>query len=150
MKRNKIFFTLREKPNGSVLWKGTLVQPQGRNLFRIENGKDNIVLEIQKRFTDTTHSTNTLNDTDKLSVNIRLKSPSFYPTKHKKGGEFESARIRVFKNDFPKAIGKLLNPSSSIPLFEIDDADDALQVEVKKIFIPFNIIDIRTKLEILL
>ena len=126
MKRNKIFFTLRKRPNGSVLWNGTLVKPQEGNVFRIENGKDNIALEIQKRFTDTTHSTNTLNDTDKLSVNIMLKSPNFYLTKHKKRGDYKSERMRVFKNDFPKAIGKLLNPPSSIPLIEIDDADDAL------------------------
>ena len=34
--------------------------------------------------------------------------------------------MRVFKNDFPKAIGKTLNPPSSKPPFETDGADNPL------------------------
>ena len=84
MKRNKNFFTEKGKPNGSVFWNGTLVKPQGGNIVRIENRKYIITLEIQKVFIDTTHSTNILNQTDKLGVNIMLKSPRFYPTKQTK------------------------------------------------------------------
>ena len=84
MNRNKNFFTEKGKHNGSVLWNGTLVKPKGGNIVRIENRKYIITLEIQKVFIDTTHSTNILNQTDKLGVNIMLKSPRFYPTKQTK------------------------------------------------------------------
>ena len=58
----------------------------------------------------------------------------------------KSARMRDALNNLPREIFKIQNP----PLPAIENESDGLQREGVKIIIPSNIIDIYTRLEILL
>ena len=85
-----------------------------------------------------------MDDEDNLTVHDILKNTGFYSMRHTKG--LNSARMRDALNNLPKEIAKSRNP----PLPAIENESDNLQGEGVKNIIPSNIIDIYTRLEVLL
>ena len=85
-----------------------------------------------------------MSNEDKLTIYDILKNIGFYSTHHVRG--MRSFRMQDALYNLPKAVENIRNP----PLPEITDDSDDLQGEGLKIIIPNNIIDIYTRLEILL
>ena len=86
-----------------------------------------------------------MNNEDKLTVYDILNNIGFYSMRNTKG--LNSARMKDALNNLPKDIAKIQNP----PLPAIDNESDKIEGEgVQKIIIPSNIIDIYTRLEVLL
>ena len=85
-----------------------------------------------------------MDDEDKLTVYDILKNTGFYSMRHTKG--WKSARMKDALNNLPKEIAKI--ETSPLPLFE--NGSDNLEGEGFEIIIPSNIVDIYTRLEILL
>ena len=82
-----------------------------------------------------------------------INTVGFYDMKHTKG--FDSARMKDALYDLPKTIATVLNPT----LPEIGNIEDSFEEisdndlegqGIEKIIIPSNIIDIYTRLEVLL
>ena len=93
---------------------------------------------FQKYFTNTNLTTKNMDDQDKSTVYDILKKTGFYSMTHTKG--LYSARMKDALYDLPKEIIKIEN---------VEDAND-LECRGVKIIIPSNIIDIYTRLEVLL
>ena len=85
-----------------------------------------------------------MDDEDKSTVYDILKNTCFYSMRHSKG--LKSARMRDALYNLPKEIARITNP----PLPVIEKESDNLEGEGVKIIIPSNIIDIYTRLEVLL
>ena len=85
-----------------------------------------------------------MDDEDKITIYNILKNTGFHSMKHKKG--LKSVRLQDALHNLPKETAKIRNP----PLPAIENESDDLQGEGVKIIIPSNIIDIYTRLEILL
>ena len=87
-----------------------------------------------------------MNNIEKETVYNILKDVGFYNTRHKIGSK--AARMKDALFDLPKHIAKIWNPT--LPSIEkVADSED-LQGEGVKIIILSNIIDIYTRLEVLL
>ena len=85
-----------------------------------------------------------MDDEDKSTVYDILKNTGFYSMKLTKGKK--SSRVKEALYNLPKEINKIRNP----PLPAIENESDNLQGEGIKIINPSNIIDIYTRLEVLL
>ena len=85
-----------------------------------------------------------MDDEDKLTIYDILRNTGFYSMKHIKG--LNSARYKDAMYNLPRETNKIRNP----PLPKIQNAEDNLQGEGVENIIPSNIIDIYTRLEILL
>ena len=139
MKRNKNFFNLEQVGN-RVFWNKTPVIPQGENRVSIKGKEFDINPNIQDYFTKTNLTTKNMNNEDKSTVYDILTSIGFYSTHHVKG--MNSARMQDAVYNLPNEIRRIRNPSIT-PI-------ENLEGEGVKIIIPSNIIDIYTRLEILL
>ena len=147
MKKSKIFFKVEEKDNGRVFWNEILFKAKKENRIRIKDEEHDINPNIQAYFTNTKLSTKHMDDENKSTVNDIIKNTGFYSMKDTKG--LDSARMRDALYNLPKAIAEIRNPL--LPAIEnIEDVSDNLEGEGLKIFIPSNIIDICTRLEVLL
>ena len=144
MKRSKNFFKLQENPDGKIFWNKTLIIPQGENRVNINGYEFDIKLNIQNYFTNTGLTTKRMNNEDKLIIYSILKNVGFYDNIPKIG--LKSARLKDAIFNLPREIYKIQNPS----LPAIENESDNLQGEGVKIIIPSNIIDIYTRLEVLL
>ena len=145
--RTSNFFKLEEKPNGRVYWIDVLIKPVRENTIDIIGKEYNITPSMQNYFINTRFTTKSLNINEKETVYEIPKIDGFYNTRHNKG--LNSARMKDALHNLPKAIAKNRNP----PLPSIENVEDSgyLQGEgVKKTIIPSNIIDIYTRLEIIL
>ena len=85
-----------------------------------------------------------MDDEDKSTVYDILKITGFYSMKHKKG--LNLARMKDALYNLPKEKAKIRNPLYQ----QFENESDYLQGEGVKIIIPSNIIDIFTRLEVLL
>ena len=85
-----------------------------------------------------------MNNEDKLTVYNILQNIGFYSMKHTKG--LNSARMKDALNNLPREIAKIRNPH----LPAIENEADNLEGKGVKIITPSNLIDIYTRLEILL
>ena len=133
-----------EKDDGQVFWKK--IPNNALEVNRISN-KDqeyDIKPNSQTYFTNTKLTTKIMDDEDKLTVYDILKNTGFYSMKHTKGLNLAGMRDALY--NLPKEIAKTRN--ALLPAIE-NESDD-LQGEGVKIIIPSNIIDIYTRLEILL
>ena len=143
MKTRKNFFKLTEDDK-KVFWNEVLINPLGDKRISIKDREYEISTDIQAYFTNTKLTTNFLDKSEKETVFDILQNVGFYDNIPKIG--FKAARMKDALYDLPKAIDKIRNP----PLPAIENESDNLQGEGVKIFIPSNIIDIYTRLEILL
>ena len=143
MKRSKNFFKLEQDSN-EVFWNKTPIKALGENRISIKNQEYDIKPNIQNYFTITKLTTKNMDDEDKLTIYDILKNTGFYSMKHIKG--LNSARFKDAKYNLPREINKIRKPH----LPAIENEVDNLQGEGVKIIIPSNIIDIYTRLEVLL
>ena len=145
MKRSKNFFKLTEDDDGKVYWNEVLINPLGGNRISIKDREYDISPDIQAYFTNTKLTTKFLDNFEKEIVFEILQNVGFYDNIPKIG--FKAARMKDALNDLPKAIAKIRNP----PLPSIENVSDSdLEGQGVKIIIPSNIIDIYTRLEVLL
>ena len=144
MKGSKNFFKLVGKADGQVFWTKIPIKALGENRISIKNQEYDIKPNIQNYFTNTNQTTKNMDDEDKSTVYDILKNIGFYSMRHTKG--LKSARMKDALINRPKEIEKIRNP----PLPAIENESDNLEGEGIKIIIPSNIIDIYTRLEILL
>ena len=143
MKQSNNFFKL-EQDGKKIFWNKNSIIPLGGNRISINDEEYNIKPNIQNYFTKTYHTTKNMSNEDKLTIYDILKNIGFYSTHHVRG--LRSFRMQDALYNLPKAVDKIRNP----PLPEITDNSDDLQGEGLKIIIPSNIIDIYTRLEVLL
>ena len=143
MKTSKFFFKLTEE-SGKVYWNGEYIEPLGDNRIRIKYREYDISPDIQTYFTNTKLTTQFLDNFEKETVFEILKDVGFYDNIPKIG--FKAARMKDALYNLPTEIDKIRNP----PLPAIENESDNLQGEGVKIIIPSNIIDIYTRLEVLL
>ena len=143
MKRSNNFFKLEQEGN-RVFWNKTPVIPQGESRVSIKGKEFDINPNIQNYFTKTYLTTKRMNNEDKSTVYDRLKNTGFYSTHHVKG--MNSARMQDALYNLPREIARIQNP----PITAIESESDNLEGEGVKIIIPSSIIDIYTRLEVLL
>ena len=144
MKGIKNFFKLEEKDDGEVFWNKIPIKALGENRIIIKDREYDIKPNIQTNFTYTKLTTKNMVDEDKSTVYDILKNNGFYSMKHTKG--LNSARMRDAFYNHSEEKAKIRNP----PLPAIEIESDNLQGEGVKIIKTSNIIDIYTRLEILL
>ena len=122
------------------------INPLGDNRIRIKDQEYDISLDIQAYFTNTKLTTKFLDNFEKETVFDIIQNVGFYENIPKIG--FKAARMKDASYDLPKAIDKFRNP----PLPAIENVEDSsdLEGEGVKISIPSNVIDIFTRLEVLL
>ena len=140
MKKSKNFFKLKKDGN-EVFWNKTPIKAFGDNRISIKDQEYDIKPNIQEYFTNTRQTTKNMDNEDKLTVYDILKNTCFYSMRHTK--VLNSVRFKDAFYNLPKEIDKIRNPP--LPAIEND-----LQGEGVKIIIPSNIIDIYTRLEVLL
>ena len=145
MKKSKNFFKL-EQHGKEVFWNKTPIIPQ-ENIVSIKGKEFDIKPNIQNYFTNTKITTKNMDNEDKLTVYDILKNTGFYSMMHTKG--LKSARMQDALYILPHEIARIRNP----PITAIENVEDCSDLEGQgneKIIIPSNIIDIYTRLEILL
>ena len=145
MKRNKSLFKLVED-DGEVFCNKILIKAKGENRISIENHEYDIKPNIQKYFTNTRLTTRNMDDEDKSTVYDILKNTGFFSMKHTKG--LNSARMKDALYNLQKEIAKIRNAPPPA-LQKIEDFS-VLEDRGVKSFIPSNLIDIYTRLEVLL
>ena len=143
-KKSKNFFRLVENKDGKVFSNKIPIKAMGENRISINNHEYDIKPNIQAYLTNTNQTTKHMDDEDKLTIYDILKNTGFYSMKHKKG--LKSARMKDALINLPREIDKIRNPT----LPEIENESNDLEGEGVKIIIPSNIIDIYTRLEVLL
>ena len=123
------FFKITEEENGQRYWNGKAVNISGSSKIEIEGENFNITPNLQNVFTDTTGKF--LNKLNKKEIKTykKLLNTLDYKSYRPKYGETNSGRYKSTKN--------ILKPNN-------------LQGQGVKIIIPSNIIDIYTRLEVLL
>ena len=144
MKGSKNFFKLVEKADCQVFWNKFLIKALGKNRISIKNQENDIKPNFQTYFINTNLTTKNMDDAGKSTVYDILKKIDFYSMRHTKG--LNSARMKDALYKLPKEIAKIRNP----PLPAIENESDNLEGEGVKFIIPSNIVDIYTRLEILL
>ena len=141
MKSKKNFFKLTEDDNSKVYWNGVLINPLGDNRISIKNQEYDITPDFQAYFTNTKHTTRILDDIEKETVYDILQDVGFYDNIPHVG--LKAARMQDALHILPNEIKRIREPA--LPAIEND-----LQGEGVKIIIPSNLIDIYSRLEILL
>ena len=129
-KNNTGLFNIEESDDGDIFWNGFPVEKIGGNKFKINEKIHNITPGIQKVLSDTSNiPLKKLNDKDRERFNNILESLDFENYKAIRG-ESESGRYKQSKT-----------------IFERHNLEGQ---GIEKIIIPSNIIDIYTRLEVLL
>ena len=138
MKDNVGFFKIEERDNGDVFLNGFLVEKIGGNKIKIDGSEYNITSGLQKVFTDKSYDiANSMSDTVKVIFRDILQKTNYINRKRKKGPM--SGRDRYIQNKLDDDVRKILK------------LDKKLKGRgVEKIIIPSNIVDIYTRLEVLL
>ena len=128
--KEKGFFKIREDGNGQRYWNGKAVNISGSSQIEIEGENFNITPNLQNVFTDTTGKfLNNLNKKENKTYK-KLLNTLDYESYKPKYGETNSGRYKSTKN--------------------ILKSNNLQGRGIEKIIIPSNIIDIYTRLEILL
>ena len=145
MKRSKNFFKLEEKDR-KVYWNDILIKPSGENRISNNNREFDITPDIQAYFTNTKLTTQFLDDVEKEIVYDILQNVGVYDNIPRVG--LKAARMQDALKNLPKEIKRIREPA----LPEIENVEDSSDLEGQgvKIIIPSNIIDIYTRIEILL
>ena len=128
--REKGFFKIREDKDGQRYWNNELIEIAGDTKLKIKGKNFNVTPNLQKVFTDTSgKSLQNLDKTDTKTYKKLLQTLD-YNVYRPKQGEYNSGRYKKTNN--------ILNTTN-------------LQGRgIEKIIIPSNIVDIYTRLEILL
>ena len=135
MNDSKNFFKVIRDAEGKFSWNNKEVIPLGRNRVQIEGEEFNITPEIQKAFTDTRFN---FNNTDMDDENVLIFYKILNSLNYDPSQDSNSKRTKSINNDLKKRVHKINNPLLT------------LQGKGVKIIIPSDIIDIYTRLEVLL
>ena len=147
MKQSRNFFKPEERPDGNVYWNDLRNKPVGENRINIVGKEYDITPSTHYCFTKTSSTIKSLNNSDKETVYNILKAVGFYNMKHTTGQK--AARMKDALIDLPKVLDKIRNPP--LPAIENVEVSNDLEGQgITKIIIPSKIIDIKTRLEILL
>ena len=137
---------------GKLSWNDKVIEPLGGNRIKIGNKEFNLTPKNQKAFTNTNYNFRNMNDDDILNFTNILKTVDYNPRQ-----DSHSTRSKYLKNHLQDRVDKILNPSSSSSstVFQIEppssESEDNLEGSgVSKITIPSNIIEIWTRLQVLL
>ena len=138
--RNSLKITQDESGRANIL--GVPIQISEGDTIKINENVYELTPEIYKALTYTTYTGNTMKDeNDILMMNNIIRDLGYDGT-----GDRDSKRKTFFLKKLPKLVEYIQNKTFE----EITDNSDDLQGEGVKIIIPSNIIDIYTRLEILL
>ena len=128
--KQKGIFKTREDKNGHRYWNGIPIQTPRDSIIEVKNKKFNVTTNLQNVFTDTTGKSLKKLDKTENQTYKKLLQTLDYENYKPKNGKNNSGRYKNTKN--------VLNPIN-------------LQGQwIEKIIIPSNIIDIYTRLEVLL
>ena len=128
--KEKGFFKIREDIDGQRYWNNLPIEILGDSRIKIEGKNFNITPNLQNVFTDTTGKSLEKLTKKENQTYKKLSNTPNYKNYRPKYGEFNSGRYKTTEN--------LLKPNN-------------LQGRgIEKIIIPSNIIDIYTRLEVLL
>ena len=139
--RNSLKITQDESGRANIL--GVPIQISEGDIIKINENIHELTPEIYKALTYTTYSGNTMKDENDILMMYNIIRDLRYTG--------DSDRDSKRKTFFTKKLPKLVNDIQNKTFDEITDNSDDLQGEgIQKIIIPSNIIDIYTRLEILL
>ena len=128
--KDKGFFRIEEDENGQRFWNGILIDISGDSRIKIKRKDFNITPNLQNVFTDTTGKSFKKLDQKEIETYKRLLKTLKYKNYKPKQGEKNSGRYKSTNNIL-------------IPIIFQGRG-------IEKIVIPSNIIDIYTRLEVLL
>ena len=144
MKDNVGFFQTIERDNGYVYWNGFLVEKIGGNKIKLNNKEFDITKGIQNALTNKTYDVaNSMNDDEKVVFRIILQTINYNNHQRKKGAK--SGRDKYIENKLDDDVRKIITSNTK--------TKTKLKLKgkgVEEIIIPSNIIDIYTRLEVLL
>ena len=134
MKKLKGFFEIEERDNGDIIWTGFPAAKTGGNKPKTFEKIYKISEDLQNDFTNTSNiPLKRLNDKDRETYKEFLKSLDFENYKAIRG-ETKSANYKHYKSNFNDRVNK----------------SNLEGLGIEEIIIPSNIIDIYTRLKILL
>ena len=144
MKDNTGFFKIEERDNGDVFLNGYQVWKMGGNKIKINEHEFNITPGLQKVLTDTKYeAAKSMRDMEKVVFRDILQKTNYNTYKHGKGNM--SGRDRYIRYELDADVSRILNLNTR------KKTKPKLKGKgVEKIIIPSNVIDIYTRLEILL
>ena len=138
--RNSLKITQDESGRANIL--GVPIQISEGDTIKINENVYELTPEIYKALTYTTYTGNTMKDENDILMMYNIIRDLGYDGT----GDRDSKRKTFFLKKLPKLIEDIQNKTFD----EITENSDDLQGEGVKIIIPSNIIDIYTRLEILL
>ena len=139
--RNSLKITQDESGRANIL--GVPIQIPEGDTMKINENVYELTPEIYRALTYTTYSGNTMKDENDILMNYNIKRDLGYSG----AADRDSKRKTFFLKELPKLVEDIQKKTFE----EINDNSDSdLQGEGVKIIIPSNIIDIYTRLEILL
>ena len=138
MKNNTGFFETNEDPERGWIWNGYPIKILGGTEVEINDNKYNITPGIRKVLVDSSYKTaKSMNDMDKVVFRDMSTKTNYYDRIRRKVRL--SGRDRYIKNNLDTDVRRILNSDTKL---------DGRGIE--KIIIPSSIIDIYTRLEVLL
>ena len=138
--KNSLKITQDESGRANIL--GVPIQISGADTIKINENIYELTSEIYNALSDTGYTGKTMkNESDILMMNNIIRDLGYT------GDDDRNSKRKLF---FTKTLPKLVNDIQNRTFEEITDDSDDLQGEGVKIIIPSNIIDIYTRLEILL
>ena len=141
------FFEVKQDPECKFPWIRHDIVPLGGIRVRINGEEYDLTPEIQTAFTDTRYKfNNSISDDESvLTFDNILESLDYKRTKFS-----NSKRTKTIKKELEKRADKILNPPIPIQAVENKEGSDNIQGEGMEIVIPSNIIDIWTRLKVVL
>ena len=138
--KNSLKITQDESGRANIL--GVPIQISGADTIKINENIYEVTSEIYNALSDTGYTGKTMkNESDILMMNNIIRDLGYT------GDDDRNSKRKLF---FTKTLPKLVEDIQNKTFEEITDDSDDLQGEGVKIIIPSNIIDIYTRLEILL
>ena len=138
--RNSLKSTQDESGRANIL--GVTIQISEGDTIKINENVYELTPEIYKALTYTTYTGNTMKDENDILLMYNI----IRDLRYNGTGDRDSKRKTFFTKKLPKLVEEIQNKTFD----EITDNSNDLQGEGVKIIIPSNIIDIHTRLEILL
>ena len=139
--KNSLKITQDKSGKANIL--GVPIQISGSDIIKINENSYNLTPEVDKALSNPLYTGNTMkNDNDFVMLYNILKD-----IKYTGNGDRPSNRKNFFTIELPKKVSEFNNVRF---IENTDDSDSDLQGEGVKIIIPSNIIDIYTRLEVLL
>ena len=147
MNTSKNFFKAIRIADGKLSWNTKVIEPLGENTIEIRDREFDLSPEIQKALTNTNYNFKNMGDKDVVNFWNILENVDYNPRE-----DSFSGRRKYIEKELSKRVDKIIHPTLSLPTTdtEIESSSDDLEGSSMKIIIPSIIIDIWTRLEVLL